>query len=747
MAEARAEEEDERLREPAGARRRVAEHSDRNKPDQRLSSSGALSSIRAAIKRTSTRTSSQSDLHRDRRRPEITILSAEPLPNNAWFPGASGAFPPAPPPAPPSWSAASGSVQLPPPSYEQVIKEKTREQNLPSTSSSPSPQSSRRSTSTIATQTDTDSPDPQSPAARPVLRPMKPPRPSLPLKHTTSPQADPFIDSDGSETRPQTRDVLRQPEQRDAQTDSDDVTCDVKLIDSAPPVRMSTQSTLDFRPEPMREEPSVRPRPRPRSRISLQATISEEVLDQPMTREVKVQTLVRLKDDGAESPFAGFSDDSTNFSSKYMQDLLEVFGCEDANEHEDRQQNEEETSIISAVPSEPLNRPQPRPRTQKPKPLLPPKPSRLESDVFEPEEPSVKPDPSKQSCSAPVPAPRPLLNKHHSPSHEHHMKDSTSSSEYKNPPTPPEKTPVTPNVDHIVNQPSIPRHSRPPPPLHRNMSSTSQVSVSVTGVSQVTGASVPSLPPRPSGGRLLPLRPPSIKLAKSPGPASANQLPASRVPKRGPPLPPRPKAGHPLYKIYSRKIDGGLEMENVGEPQEEPCSLEEEEHLIDLEDSSSDPLCHVSLTPEVKGEDVSVCDDLWRDSCAHVQTHSRCVAGHTFTGEVGELTFSEGDVITLMEYVNEEWGRGCLNGQIGIFPLNFVKVETEALPKKPSPGGERKRGSTLYDFSPECEDELCLKAGDVVCDLEDMDDEWFLGELGGRRGLVPKNYIQVLPET
>ncbi|KAA0706499.1 hypothetical protein E1301_Tti021563 [Triplophysa tibetana] len=138
MAEARAEEEDERLREPGGARRRVAEHSDRNKPDQRLS-----------------------------RRPEITILSAEPLPNNAWFPGSSGAFPPAPPPAPPSWSAASGSVQLPPPSYEQVIKEKTREQILPSISSSPSPPSSRRSTCTIATQTDTDSPDPQSPAARP----------------------------------------------------------------------------------------------------------------------------------------------------------------------------------------------------------------------------------------------------------------------------------------------------------------------------------------------------------------------------------------------------------------------------------------------------------------------------------------------------------------------------------------------------------------------------------------------------
>ncbi len=37
-----------------------------------------------------------------------------------------------------------------------------------------------------------------------------------------------------------------------------------------------------------------------------------------------------------------------------------------------------------------------------------------------------------------------------------------------------------------------------------------------------------------------------------------------------------------------------------------------------------------------------------------------------------------------------------------------------------------------------------VQAGDVVCDLEDMDAEWFLGESGGKRGIVPKNYIQVL---
>lgn len=65
------------------------------------------------------------------------------------------------------------------------------------------------------------------------------------------------------------------------------------------------------------------------------------------------------------------------------------------------------------------------------------------------------------------------------------------------------------------------------------------------------------------------------------------------------------------------------------------------------------------------------------------------MARYAFTGEEEELSFSEGDVVTLIEYVNEEWGRGCLNGQIGNFPLNFVKVEADALPRKPasqSPG-------------------------------------------------------------
>ncbi|XP_056092564.1 SH3 domain-containing protein 19 [Rhinichthys klamathensis goyatoka] len=869
MAEARADDDEERMREPGGARR-SAEHSDRNKPDQRLSSQGPLSSIRAVIKRTS-RTSSQSDHQRERRRPEITILSAEPLPSNTWFPGNSGAFPPAPPPAPPTWAATAATVQLPPPSYEQVIREKSREQNIPSSSSS----SSRLSTCTIATQTDTHSPGPRSSAARPVHKPPKPPRPSLPLKHTSDPdrsnpkprdaqheqcgvQTD-FDDitgdispigpapttkfstqSDFDEIIGDTCDIssigpaptAKFSTQSDldditgdispigpapttkfstlrdlddiigdissidpattakfsTQSDLDDITGDISPIGSAPSAKTFTQSNFDFPVEPMKEEARARPRPRPRSTVALRPV----VLDQPITREVKVQTLVRLKDDGADSVFAGFDDSPSNISSKYLQDLLDVFGSDEthgesqeskASDVED-EKNMAACSVITSEPLEPLeplNRPQPRPRTQKSKPQLAPKPS-----VFDVFDTTVEQNPSKL-LSPPVPAPRPLLNKLQSPSEScSSTKPSpatrpASSSQRRNSEdqainTPVKKTPVTPTDRNVGKRSSVPKHSRPPPPVLRNMASPSQAAVDV---SRAANASVPPLPPRPSGGRLLPLRPPPVKVAKPAGcassPTATNQLPSSRAPKRAPPLPPRPKPGHPLYKRYSSKVlQAETEEENISKEQEEPSeetSFHEEEQLIVLDDTdileTQSNTLHDLCPSEVKGQDVTVSGVQLEHTPSEQQIqqnmqnsmHNSCisfslplsrfvVARFAFEGGEGELTFSEGDVITLVEYANEEWGRGILNRRMGIFPLSFIqaKEETDVLPGKPvleSPGG-RSRGRALYEFRPECEDELCLKAGDIVCDLEDMDAEWFAGESGGKRGIVPKNYIQVL---
>lgn len=66
----------------------------------------------------------------------------------------------------------------------------------------------------------------------------------------------------------------------------------------------------------------------------------------------------------------------------------------------------------------------------------------------------------------------------------------------------------------------------------------------------------------------------------------------------------------------------------------------------------------------------------------------RCIALFDYEGEEDdELTFSQGDVIALLELVEQEWGRGQIHGRVGIFPLNFTEV-VEPLPQSVSSAGE-----------------------------------------------------------
>ena len=37
-----------------------------------------------------------------------------------------------------------------------------------------------------------------------------------------------------------------------------------------------------------------------------------------------------------------------------------------------------------------------------------------------------------------------------------------------------------------------------------------------------------------------------------------------------------------------------------------------------------------------------------------------------------------------------------------------------------------------------------FQAGDVITELESVDDDWMSGELMGKSGIFPKNYVQVL---
>ncbi|KAL2304986.1 hypothetical protein Nmel_006953, partial [Mimus melanotis] len=105
--------------------------------------------------RRASRTSSHSDQQRDRRRPEITIVAAEPLRPSSWFPGASPVtpqglgFPSVSSHAP--WRRNEHLPAELPPSYEQVIKEINRVQVNTTNNNNVA---ASRQTTTSATQTD-----------------------------------------------------------------------------------------------------------------------------------------------------------------------------------------------------------------------------------------------------------------------------------------------------------------------------------------------------------------------------------------------------------------------------------------------------------------------------------------------------------------------------------------------------------------------------------------------------------------
>ncbi|NWU69051.1 SH319 protein, partial [Pterocles burchelli] len=117
-----------------------------------------------------------------------------------------------------------------------------------------------------------------------------------------------------------------------------------------------------------------------------------------------------------------------------------------------------------------------------------------------------------------------------------------------------------------------------------------------------------------------------------------------------------------------------------------------------------------------------------------------CEALHDFTAETkDDLSFKKGDYIQILEQVDPEWYRGRLNEKEGIFPAVFVQTCSGTLL-----GGKKGKAKALYDFRGENEDELSFKAGDTITELESVDKDWMSGEIQGKSGIFPKNFVQIL---
>lgn len=50
----------------------------------------------------------------------------------------------------------------------------------------------------------------------------------------------------------------------------------------------------------------------------------------------------------------------------------------------------------------------------------------------------------------------------------------------------------------------------------------------------------------------------------------------------------------------------------------------------------------------------------------------------------------------------------------------------------------------MYDFAGDNPDELSFRTGEVITVIEEVDEGWWLGEIGDRRGIFPVNYTELI---
>uniref|UniRef100_A0A182IDC1 SH3 domain-containing protein n=1 Tax=Anopheles arabiensis TaxID=7173 RepID=A0A182IDC1_ANOAR len=186
----------------------------------------------------------------------------------------------------------------------------------------------------------------------------------------------------------------------------------------------------------------------------------------------------------------------------------------------------------------------------------------------------------------------------------------------------------------------------------------------------------------------------------------------------------------------------------------------------------------------------------------------RCKVIYSYQeNKADELTLAVGDVVEFFEEVEEGWWRGKLNGRVGVFPSNFVEMIESVSPKSSSrksgnvgggtgvtaidggglpattgslgaslsktnslnksrtslnssredldrhdapslpPKPVRELCKVLFAYQPANEDELKLVEGDIITILskELPDKGWWKGELRGRIGVFPDNFVSLLP--
>ncbi|XP_069944716.1 uncharacterized protein [Cherax quadricarinatus] len=111
-----------------------------------------------------------------------------------------------------------------------------------------------------------------------------------------------------------------------------------------------------------------------------------------------------------------------------------------------------------------------------------------------------------------------------------------------------------------------------------------------------------------------------------------------------------------------------------------------------------------------------------------------------------ELSFNKGEVIFIRRQIDKNWYEGELRGSVGIFPCNYVEIvpyeSIKTLTRKPTEGQARAR----FNFQAQTSMEMSLSKGELVVLTRRVDENWYEGRIGNRKGIFPVSYVDTLVE-
>ncbi|TKS85859.1 Intersectin-1 SH3 domain-containing protein 1A SH3P17 [Collichthys lucidus] len=140
---------------------------------------------------------------------------------------------------------------------------------------------------------------------------------------------------------------------------------------------------------------------------------------------------------------------------------------------------------------------------------------------------------------------------------------------------------------------------------------------------------------------------------------------------------------------------------------------------------------------------------------------AQVIAPYSATG-AEQLTLAPGQLILIRKKNPGGWWEGELQArgkkrQIGWFPANYVKLlspsTSKTTPTEPTPPKLAPASTAvcqvigMYDYVAQNDDELAFLKGQVITVLNKDDCDWWKGELNGREGLFPSNYVKLTTDT